>query len=355
MHHPTWIEIDLSQFRQNLLAIRKQIGSAKFCLPVKANAYGHGLIPMSQAALPYIDCLGVSCLNEGIALRNAGISIPILVFGAIHEDQIESLSHHKLEFSISSKFKADLVAKKLKTPCRVHLEVETGMQRTGVRPQTALELLRHLKTLPCFDIAGVYSHLATADIPNDPTAKKQIAEFKELIKNPEFRNITTHLANSGGVAHYPESYLDMVRPGLAAFGYGAIRGIAPCLSLKSKVSYFKVVEPNSGISYGHTYKTATQTRIATIPIGYGDGYRRDLSNKGEVLIRGKRYKIAGTICMDQFMVDLGVGVAYVGDEVVLIGKQGIEEIRLTDLARQCGTIPYEILCQFNDRIPRIYA
>ncbi len=352
--HPTWIEIDLNQFRQNLKVIRNQIGQARFCLLVKANAYGHGLVGMAKAALSHVDCLGVSCLQEGIQLRKAGIAIPILVLGAFHEDQVDDLIRYELEFAISSQFKADLVSKKLKKKCRVHLEVETGMQRTGVRCATAIELFKHIKSQPHFEIAGVYSHLATADQPNDPFALKQIAEFQELINHLQ-RPFTAHMANSGGVIHYPQSHMDMVRPGLAAFGYGSLPGLVPCFSLKSRVSYFKVVPPNTGISYGHTYQTQKQTRIVTIPIGYGDGYRRALSNRGSVLIRGKKYRIAGAICMDQFMVDIGQDEVYVGDEVVLIGKQGREEITLMEMAQLCDTIPYEVLCLFNERIPRCYV
>lgn len=349
LSHPTWIEVDLAQFRKNIEAIRKHIGKSQFCLPVKANAYGHGLVEIARAAP--VDCFAVSCLQEGVALRKAGISLPILVLGAIHDTQIEELLHFNLEFSISSKFKADLLAHR---KCRVHLEVDTGMQRTGVRPDTAISLMNHLKTLPC-EVVGVYSHLATADQPNDPFALKQISAFKELVRQPPFQGIRAHLANSGGVAHYPDSHLDMVRPGLMSFGYGSLPGIAPCFSLKSRVSYFKVVGSGTGIGYGHTYTTQKQTRIATIPIGYGDGYRRALSNRGSVLIRGHRFPIVGTICMDQFMVDIGDREAFVGDEVVLIGRQGNDAITLAEMGKLCDTIPYEILCLFNERIPRIYS
>ncbi|MDE3047649.1 MAG: alanine racemase, partial [Verrucomicrobiota bacterium] len=345
------------QFRQNMSRIRSMIGKSRFCLPVKANAYGHGLAGIAKAAQEAgVDCLGVSCLQEGVQLRGAGISIPILVFGAIHEDQIEDLVKYDLEFSISSSLKADLVAKKLSRKCRVHLEVETGMQRTGMRPQTALALAQHLKTMPCFDLVGVYSHLATADRKADPVAIAQIQTFKALIQHPVFHQVSAHLANSGGVIHYPESHLDMVRPGLMAYGYPStpVEGIAPCFSLKSKISYFKVVEAGVGIGYGHQYTTRQRTRVVTVPIGYGDGYRRALSHRGSVLIRGKRFPIAGAICMDQFMVDIGQHEAFVGEEVVLIGKQGHGEIPLTEIAALCDTIPYEVLCLLNGRIPRIF-
>lgn len=365
--HPTWIEVDLDRFQKNIALIRRHIGKSLFCLPVKANAYGHGLCAMGLAAAEAgVDCLGVSCLQEGVKLRQAGIAIPILVFGAIHEDQVVDLIDFDLEFSISSKFKAELVAKnchKLQKKCRVHLEVDTGMQRTGVRCTTAIELFRYLKSLGCFEIAGVYSHLATADRPHDPGTVKQIEAFHQMLQDPVFQGeeLICHIANSGGTVHFPLAHRDMVRPGIMAFGYppenlpASLQEIAPCFSLKAKVSYFKVVGKGEGISYGHSYITQKQTRIVTIPIGYGDGYRRALSNRGSVLIRGKRFPIAGTICMDQFMVDVGEEEVYVGDEVVLIGKQGEEEISLKEIATLCDTIPYEILCMWNERIPRVYT
>lgn len=359
--HPSWIEIDLEQLEKNISIIRKHIGSRLFCLPVKANAYGHGLSEIGRAAEKAgIDYLGVAHLQEGIKLRKAGVKIPILVLGAIHEDQIHDLIDHDLEFTISSKYKAELVVEKAQgRQCRVHLEVDTGMQRTGVRPETARALFPYLKSLENLEVVGIYSHLATADKPQDPLAKKQIQLFEELVREID-APLIRHLANSGGTAYFPESHLDMVRPSLLTFGYlpepcpASLREIKPCFSLKAKVSYFKVVQPGEGISYGHSFVTNKQTRIVTIPVGYGDGYRRSLSNRGSVLIKGKRFPICGTICMDQFMVDVGDHEVFVGDEVVLIGKQGNEEISLKEVAQLCDTIPYEILCMLNERIPRIY-
>lgn len=361
--HPAWIEVDLGPFYNNLALLRKHIGSARFCLPVKANAYGHGLCSMSLAAQKAgVDYLAVSCLQEGVRLRQAGITIPILVLGAIHEEQVDDLIRYNLEFSISSKYKADLFAQKLDQKVRVHIEVDTGMQRTGVRCSTAIDLYRHLQSMKQFEVAGIYSHLARADGPDDPIAHKQIDAFHQLIQHPLFdKSLIKHIANSDGVVHFPKAHYDLVRPGLIVFGYPpnnlppTLNGIAPFFTLKAKVSYFKVVEKGEGISYGHTYVTSKKTRIVTVPIGYGDGYRRALSNKGSVLIRGKRFPIAGAICMDQFMVDIGDSEVYVGDEVVLIGKQGNEEIKLTEIAELCDTIPYEILCSFTERIPRYYS
>jgi alanine racemase len=198
-----------------------------------------------------------------------------------------------------------------------------------------------------------------SETPNDPVTRRQIEQFlalKEKVGSAG-RHLIWHLANSGGITFYPDSYLDMVRPGLLSYGLsfqGAMPELQQVMSLKAKISYFKVVEAGLGISYGHTYRTNRQTRVVTVPVGYGDGYRRDFSNRMSVLLHGKRYQIAGNVCMDQFMIDIGDGEAYVGDEVVLLGRQGGEEITLSDMARAANTDPREILCHFNERIPRVY-
>jgi alanine racemase len=365
--HPAWIEIDLAQFKRNLAAIRNHVGSRKLCLPIKANAYGHGMVPVARAAVEAkVDYLAVSSLQEGATLREAGLTSPILVMGAIHEEQIEDLIRYGLEFTLSSLYKAQLAARKChdaQLSCRVHVEVDTGMERTGVRPDTARALLNFLYDDPCFEVVGVYSHLATADDPESAFAREQIQVFRTFVANDLLkagRHPIIHLANSGGVASYPDSHLDMVRPGLLAFGYcpqaasGPLAAIEPFFSVKAKLSYFKVVRKNHGISYGHTYTTREETRIVTVPVGYGDGYRRALSNRASVSIRGKLHPIVGNICMDQFMVELGQDEAYVGEVVTLIGKDGAQTIALNELARLCDTIPYEILCGFNDRLPRVY-
>lgn len=359
--HPAWIEVDLNQFRTNLETIRSKIGNRLLCMPVKANAYGHGLVQMSLSAEEFgVDMIAVSCLQEGIELRVAGVACPILVFGAIHEEQIDLLIEHNLEFSISSKFKADLVASKVhKKPCRVHLEVDTGIHRTGMRPETAYRLYEQMKAQDCFQIVGIYSHLATADEPDNPFVQMQIDAFSALKKRIADPSIIWHLANSGGVYYYPDSYFDMVRPGLLCYGLTpngvADKEIKSLFSLKARISFFKVVEAEQGISYGHIYKTKGRTRIVTVPVGYGDGYCRSLSNKSSVLIRGKSYTVSGRICMDQFMVDIGLDEAYVGEEATLLGRQGDASIDLWELANLAGTDPREILCRFNDRIPRIYT
>lgn len=406
--HPAWIEVDLQQFKNNIALIQKRIQKTKLCIPIKANAYGHGLLPIARAAEEAkVDYLGVACLQEGIQLRNAGIQIPILVFGAIHEDQIPDLLHYQLEFTIASLYKAKMVAKQCLSShqkCKIHVEIDTGMQRTGVRPDTAIHLLNYLYNEPCFEIVGLYSHLAVSDDPNNDFTQYQIKQFQDFVQHHirhKHPDIICHLANSGGICYFPNSYFDMVRPGLLAFGhfpgplpihtpiqltrsqtrtrnkiqdktptnkqgnphinplqepqeFQELQDIKSIFSVKAKIAYFKVVESDQGISYGHTYKTTEQTRVVTIPIGYGDGLRRELSNRGSVIIGGKRFPISGTICMDQFMVDIHHNEAYVGDEIVLIGKQGEESITLEEMAKLCNTITYEILCGFNNRLPRYY-
>ncbi len=368
--HPTTIEINSQQFISNLKAIKEAIGpKVKFLLPVKANAYGHGLIGTAKLAESYVDYLAVACLDEGALLRKNNIQKPILVFGAIDEDQIPGLIDNDLEITISSLYKAKLVAsfcKQINKRCRVHLKVDTGMNRVGVRPESLEALVEFVLSSNSFELVGLYSHLAASDDLDNSITARQIEIFKACAYMVKQRkaDVVCHIANSGGVCYHPDSYFDMVRPGLMSYGYFPakpienfpLNQIKPCFSLKSRVAYFKVVPAGSGISYNHRYITKETTRIVTLPIGYGDGYRRGLTNIGEVLLNGKRYTISGTICMDMLMVDIGPsGSAYVGDEAVLIGTQGQEEISIEKMAIMLNTIVYEVLVSFNERIPRIYT
>ena len=364
--HPAWIEIDLIQFKKNIIKIKEHIGCTQLCIPVKANAYGHGLIPIAQAACQVgVDYLAVSCLQEGALLRQAGIHIPILVLGAIHLEQITGLIHYGLEFTIDSIFKAKMVAhicEKLNKSVKVHLEIDTGMNRTGVHIGSAVDLITFIDMCPCIELVGVYSHFAMVDDPENPFTHQQIQVFKNFTKEyvlKRDKKIICHIANSGGVVHFPDSYMHMVRPGILAFGNylplpKALREIQPCFTLRAKIAYVKNVPKGEGISYAHLYTTQTSTRIITIPLGYGDGLRRSLSNKAHILMKGKRYPIAGTICMDQFMVDIGQDSANVGDIVTIIGQDAGENITVNEMAMLCETISYEILCGFNNRLPRMY-
>jgi alanine racemase len=353
--YPTWIEIDLNQFKNNLLHIKQMIGNNLLCLPVKANAYGLGLIPIAKAALQAkVDYLAIACVQEAIALRQEKIDIPILLLGTFFKEQIEELIFNNVEVTIASQAKAELLnefCKKLNKKCKVHIEVDTGMGRTGMKPDTTLSFLKNIKSFPFLRIKGIYSHFANADIPNHISTYEQYDKFQTLLNNIENKNrLIIHIANSGAIENYPDflKSTDMVRPGILCFGHTSThKKIKSCISLKSKISFFKVIKKGFKVSYGHTYTAQEDTRLVTVPIGYGDGYRRILSNKASVLIHGKRYNIVGNICMDQLMVDIKQDEAHVGDEVVLIGKQQNEEITLEEIAKLCNTIPYEILCNFT--------
>lgn len=368
-NHPAWVEIDLVQFANNLRILKSYIGTTvKICLPVKSNAYGHGLVEISRVAVAEkVDYLGVSCLQEGIILRQSGIDIPILVLGAIHSEQIPAFIEYDLEFTIASSFKAKLVAaecKLLQKTVKVHLEIDTGMNRTGVRVDKAEEVLEYLRSDSCFRICGVYSHFATADEPNNPFTQQQSTAFMQFIQQQGLDtdpNVICHIANSAGLATAPETHLDMVRPGILAYGYYplqnmpvALQDIKPCFAVKAKVSYFKTVLQGQGVSYNHTYIAQSNAHLLTIPVGYGDGLRRYLSNRGRVLLNGKPYPMVGNICMDQFMVDIGDAAGYVGDLVTIIGNDHDNSINIEEHSKLCETITYEILCGFNNRLPRLY-
>ncbi len=367
--HPAWIEVDLVKFKQNIFNIKKYIGhDVKLCLPIKANAYGHGLVEIARAASTCVDYLAVSCLQEGIMLRLANVNIPILVLGAIHIEQITDLIKYDLEFTISSKYKAQLVIDeciKLNSIANIHLEIDTGMNRTGIRVSSAYETIEFIHTHPCLKIKGIYSHLASADTAEDEFNLIQINKFINFVQQLNLKqngNILFHLANSAGTIYFSQTHLDMVRPGLLAFGYYPSYSssqnknidVVACMAIKAKISYFKTVLAGEGIGYNHTFKTTKNTRVITIPIGYGDGVRRSLSNKGDIILNGNKYPIVGNICMDQFMVDIGDGSAYVGDIVTIIGKQELNEITIYDHAKLANTNTYEILCGFNNRLPRYY-
>ncbi|MCX8515339.1 MAG: alanine racemase [Burkholderiales bacterium] len=368
--HLTTIEISKQVLLNNIQLIRAAIpGTGKICFPVKANAYGHGLIKIAQITQDYVDYFGVSCLNEGITLKKNGITKPILVFGAFSAELISGFIKHQLEITISSELKAKQIIQychQHNTSVKIHLKVDTGMNRVGVRPDTAIKLIKFIgENNKYLEFVGIYSHLVNSEIANDELTLQQLQTFKQVVDfakqyNP---NLISHIANSGAICNYPQSYLDMVRPGIMTYGYlptttctnTNLHKITPCLSLKSKIIYAKVVKQNIGVSYHHTYITSQDTKIVTIAIGYGDGYRRSLSNQGYVLLHGKKHPICGNICMDMLMVDIGAtSKGKVGDEVILIGKQQDQEITLQELAQMCNTITYELLTGFSARVPRHY-
>jgi alanine racemase len=258
----------------------------------------------------------------------------------------------------------DEAAAALGVRARVHLKIDTGMGRIGVQHFNAEAFLEaSLRCAHC-EIEGIWSHFAGADLADLSSARLQLERFREVLGFYDDRGLQPpcrHIANSGAVLQLPESYLDLVRPGILLFGvYPSSEvertiPVLPALSWKSRVVYFKVLPPGSPVSYGWTWRSDRLVRVVTIPVGYGDGYFRALSNRGQVLLRGERYPVVGQVCMDQTVVNIGWDSAYTGDEVVLIGTSGGESIACEELAEWAGTIPYEVLTNINTRVPRVYS
>ena len=373
INRPTRAEVSVASLVNNFQVVRSLISpDVKIMAMVKANAYGHGIVRVSRELLKAgAHSIGVAYLEEGMFLRENGITAPIVVLGAINTEQIADFINFEIEITSSSLDKSIAIsqmAKAMGKTARVHLKIDTGMERIGVHWYNAPRFINDTLAMENIDVQGIFSHLAKAENDRQFT-ETQVARFEEIVNNMEkngTRPPLVHLANSAGIINFRSSHFNMVRPGIMLYGYNPNgylpdvrfngKTLEPVMSLKTKVSYFKVVPSGTGISYGHTYVTDRQTRIATLPAGYGDGYPRLLSNRGEVIIRGKRYPVTGTICMDQAMVDLGPdGTAYNGDDVLLFGKMDGHQVRLEELCEKIGTITYEMLTTISFRVPRIYV
>lgn len=366
---PTRAVISESALRFNLDGIRRKVGpGVKIMGVVKANAYGHGMEEISDIMVSWgVDYLGVGFLEEGIALRNLGVSLPILVLGGVLGNQVRDFLKYNLEITVSSLEIGKSIDHQAALfgagKAKVHLKIDTGMERIGVRWENAGAFLERIFQLKHVEVAGVYSHFATSDEKDKSFALDQIARFERVLSSAGEKGLPVplaHMANSGAVLDLPQSYFSMVRPGVMTYGAYPSREtsesvpVRPVMSLESKVVFLKDVDAGVGVSYGRRYTTARRTRIATVPIGYGDGYSRRLTNQAEVLIGGRRYPVVGTVCMDQLMVDLGPeSPVRVGDNVVLVGRDGTETISAWDLAETLGTIPYEVFTGVTARVPRI--
>ncbi|MDR0645582.1 MAG: alanine racemase [Elusimicrobiota bacterium] len=363
---PTCAAVDLAALKFNLnraaQIARQRAANPKIMLMVKANAYGHGDILISSCAQENNLCaaFGAASIEEGINLRQNGIKLPILVLGSIYPfEYFKYALENDLSVTIGSLRAANYIkdlAAELKTTALCHVKHETGMNRIGSRKPAALEILKTLNNAPYIKIEGVYSHFARADTDSDYT-NMQAAYFKEFLSEASAQNLQTglaHISASCAFLKYPALGFDMVRLGRLA--YGLEDSFKPVLSLKSKVVFIKDARENTSIGYGRGFITARPSKIATIPIGYGDGYSRALSNKARVLINGRRVPIIGNIAMDMMTADItDLGDIPVGSEVVLIGRQESEEITAKELADLAGTIDYEILTSITSRVPRIAA
>ena len=331
---------------------------------VKADGYGHGSVEVSQAALRSgADCLGVAFPEEGARLRKAGLEAPILVLGVIQPEETYKVIDSNLEQTVSSLELAtalDQEAARAGVRINVHIKVDTGMGRIGVEPRNASAFARRLQRLKNLDVTGIFSHFASAVERDKTFSRRQMDTFDQVIR--EIRHTGTHIpvrhmANSAAVLDLPESYYDLVRPGIMIYGlYPSATvsrsiSLVPAMTLRTKISFLKTVPSGTPIGYGGTFVAERKTTIATLPVGYGDGYSRLLSGCGEVLIKGHRAPLIGRICMDMCMVDVSelTGVR-VGDEVTIFG----EDLLVDDIAAKVGTISYEILCAVGKRVPRTY-
>lgn len=362
---PTWAEVNLDNLSHNLSQIRRCVGPrTRIMACVKADAYGHGLVPVARKLLAQgVDYFAVASIDEAIRLRKAEIYTPILILGVVLERDIEPLFRYAVTPTVCTRqFLAALekAGRSFGRTIPAHVKVDTGMARIGVSSAQTLDFLRSLRAFKYVRLEGLFTHLSSADCDRQQTMR-QIRIFQRLVDDCRAQGIDVplvHAANSMGVAGYPESHFNMVRPGLILYGLSPRKklGLAlkPVLSLKTAVIFTKQVPAGTGISYGHTYVTRKAGTIATLPIGYGDGYPRNLSNCGPVLINGKRYRISGRVCMDQIMVDTGRDRVKPGDAVVLIGTMAGEKISAEELAGMSGTISYEIVCGLGSRVPRVY-
>lgn len=366
----TWAEIDLEAIADNVRALKSHVGDkVEIFAVVKANAYGHGSPPVARVALEAgATRLAVHRAIEGVELRQAGVQAPILVMGYTPPNGADLVvdwrltpSLMTLEFARALSARASAVGVMMP----VHVKVDTGMSRYGLMPEEALGFLEALRQLPGIYLEGVFTHFATADWSDQCYTHQQLEVFKEVLTTLHQAGIQTpliHAANSAATMRLPEAHFNAVRPGIAIYGlepsgeWQPVFPLKPALKLKSRVSRVRWLPPGSGVSYGRTYIINRPTLAALVPVGYGDGYHRILSNRGAVLIRGKRAPIIGRICMDQFVVDVtAIEGVQQDDEVVLIGRQGEEMIRAEDVAALAETINYEVTTSLLPRVVRVYS
>lgn len=369
MHRPTWAEIDLSALRHNLQEIRRRIGAnIKILGVVKANAYGHGDYEIGALLVKNgVEMLGIAILEEGVHLREKGITSPLLLFGGFFEEQIDAIIHYNLTPTVYDLTLAEKLAHHAHSAGKtvnVHVYIDTGMGGTGVRHDVAFECIKHLTGMNGLVIEGIYTHCSSADDNDSTNTERQIRNFKDIIAKLDTAGIIIplkHMANTGSILRYNDSYFTMARPGLSLYGLHVSDkesrnlSVKPVMSLKTRIIHIKTMEPGETLGYGGSYKITRTTRVATLPLGYDDGYNRLLSNQGRVIVRGNKVPVIGRICMDQCFIDVTtIKNVSVGDEVVIYGRQEKETISIESVAEQRKTIPYEITCNVSYRVPRIY-
>ncbi|MCC6349673.1 MAG: alanine racemase [Candidatus Eisenbacteria bacterium] len=364
----TWVEVDLDRFAANLRVIRTEVRDAcELLLVAKADAYGHGAREMAAAAeREGVSQLGVATLHEGVQLRMAGCRLPIVALSPLLTAEIDDAVEHGIDPTVADQaFAGELsaAARRSGRPVRFHVEIDTGMGRIGVREADAEEFVARVSALPGLRLASVYTHFPDADAEDLSFARGQVGRFRAIVERLAARGLRppqVHASNSAGTMNLPEARFDVVRIGLVAYGvhppHDAARlALAPVMSLRSRLVQVRDLPAGTPISYGRSYVTSRPSRIGVVPVGYGHGYSWLLSNRGQMLVRGRRAPIVGRVTMDLTMLDLtdiaGVGV---GDEVVLFGEQNGEELRVEEVAAWSETLAYEIMCTLGKRVARLY-
>ena len=366
----TIAEINLSNLIHNLNQVRYHITpGCKVLAVVKANAYGHGIAEVSkELEHSHVDMFGVFHVEEGIYLRESGIKKEILVMGGINEDYASDIITWHLTPVICTMDMASALSKAAVmagVTLPVHIKVDTGMKRIGVSPEITPEFVENVMRIKGLWVEGLMTHFAEADLQNKEFILEQLETFNSVCRLIEKNGITIplkHASNSAAVIDMPDSHFDMVRPGIMLYGYSPSQflsskvNLLPVMKLKSRIIHLKSVPPKTGISYGRTFTTKRETLVATVPIGYADGYSRSLSNTGEVIIRGRRAPVIGRVCMDMTMIDVtDVPGVQSGDEVIIIGGDAENRITADDIAGWTGTISYEVLCGIGERVERVYV
>lgn len=365
--------VDLSAILYNMEQMHRNVApETKLMGVIKTDGYGHGAVPIGREleGLSYVFGFAVATAEEALILRNAGMKKPILILGYTFPYCYEEMIGQEIRLAV---FRQDTLeelnacAEKLGKKAKVHVKVDTGMSRVGIRPDgEGLSFIKKACSFPWIEIEGIFTHFARADERDKTSARAQLSAFCSFVEEAEKLTETVipvkHCSNSAGILELPEANLSLVRAGITLYGLSPsqevpkeVLSLRPALSLKSHLVYVKEVEAGTPVSYGGTYVTDKKTRIATVPVGYGDGYPRSLSGKGYVLIRGRRAPILGRVCMDQFMVDVtAIPEAAEGDEVTLIGRDGAEELTMEEIGALSGRFNYELVCDLGKRIPRIY-
>ncbi len=361
-------EVDLAALRKNVDVVASTVGPGVGILAVvKADAYGHGAVACARALERKVWGFAVSLVEEGVELRRGGIEAPIVVLGSFYGLAHRDVVAYRLTPVVSEEADVDKFARAADelAGARVglHLKVDTGMSRLGVRPERLDALLGRIAATPGVELTGLSTHLASADADDPTPSEEQLARFAEArarVAAAGFSDPLLHVANSAATLRFGDARFDLVRPGLALYGYSPsaaapFAGLLPALALKSRVVALRELEPGERVSYGGLWTAPARARIATVPIGYADGYTRRMTGQAEVLVGGRRCPVVGAITMDMCMVDVSAVEARVGDEVVLLGAQGGERIGADELAKWAGTISWEIFCGITKRVPRVYV